>query len=189
MSEPFSTTVDLLAGILLDAVSVTRRHLADMVGYYFDQVSAKRILKEEGDRLIYEVRGLDLPETEGSILYSTTTIYPGRIGDEYHMTKGHYHAKRDRAEVYFCLRGAGYLVLQNEQRAVQGVPMHPGTVAFVPPRWAHRTVNVGDQLFCFLAVWPADAGHDYGSIESSGFAQRLIDRNGQPEFTDAAGET
>jgi glucose-6-phosphate isomerase len=134
MIEPFSTTVDMQAGILLDADSVTRRNLTDTVGYYFDQAAAKRILKTEVDRLIYEVRGLELPETEGSILYSTTAIYPGRIGDEYHMTKGHYHAKRDRAEVYFCLHGEGYLVLQNEQRGVQGMPMHPGTVAYVPPK-------------------------------------------------------
>jgi glucose-6-phosphate isomerase len=57
------------------------------------------------------------------------------------------------------------------------------------PNGAHRTVNVGDEPFCFLALWPADAGHDYGSIEKSGFAQRLIDRNGLLEFVDTIERT
>jgi glucose-6-phosphate isomerase len=189
MIEPFSKTLDLRSGILLDADQVIRRNLGDMASYYSDHAAVELILESEGNRLIYEVQGIDLPETEGLVLYGTTTIFPGRIGDEYHMTKGHYHAKLDRAEVYICLCGEGYLVLQDEQRAVRGVPMRPGTIAYVPPMWAHRTANVGDEPFSFLAVWPGDAGHDYGSIEKSGFTRRLVNRNGQPEFTDAIRRT
>ena len=47
--------------------------------------------------------------------------------------------------------------------------MRPGTVAYVAPCWAHRTVNTGSEPFVFLAVYHGDAGHDYGTIETEGF--------------------
>ena len=189
MIEPFSTVVDLQAGTLRPADRIIRRNLSDMALMYADIQAANRILKDEGDRLIYEVHAVNLPEAEGMVLYSTTIIQPGRIGDEYHMTKGHFHAKRDRAELYLGLSGHGFLVLQSEQGAVRGVPMQSGTIAYVPPLWAHRTVNVGNEPFSFLAVWPGDAGHDYGTIEQTGFAQCLVDRNGQPIFVDCPHRT
>jgi len=46
--------------------------------------------------------------------------------------------------------------------------MGPGTLAYVPPRWAHRSVNSGDHPYVTLAVYPAQAGHDYLAIEESG---------------------
>ena len=40
-----------------------------------------------------------VPEgTEGGLFWGTTVIEPGRVGDEYFMTHGHFHVKRDRAE-------------------------------------------------------------------------------------------
>jgi glucose-6-phosphate isomerase len=100
------------------------------------------------------------------------------------LTKGHFHEKRDRAEVYLGLAGEGYLVLQADDGTVRGVPMQPGTVAYVPPMWAHRTVNTGDEPFIFFAAWPGDAGHDYGTIEQTGFAKLLVDRDGQATLVD-----
>jgi len=184
MMEPFSTFIDLQLGTLHPVDRVVRRNLSDMAQSYIDIQAATQILTDEGDRLIYEVYVVDLPEAEGMVLYSTTIIQPGRIGDEYHMTKGHFHAKRDRAELYLGLSGEGFLVLQSEEGALRGVAMKPGTLAYVPPLWAHRTVNVGAEPFSFLAVWPGDAGHDYEAIEQTGFAQCLVDRNGQPMFVD-----
>jgi glucose-6-phosphate isomerase len=52
--------------------------------------------------------------------------------------------------------------------------MGPGTVAYVPPNWAHRTVNTGEEPFVFFAVYPGQAGHDYGTIEKTGFPQRVL---------------
>jgi glucose-6-phosphate isomerase len=45
-------------------------------------------------------------------------------------------------------------------------------------------VNVGDEAFSFLAAWPGDAGHDYGTIEQTGFAQLVVERGGEPAFVD-----
>jgi glucose-6-phosphate isomerase len=155
-----------------------------MQGMYADTEATDKILAEEEDRLIYEVYPVDLPEEEGQVLHSTTVIYPGRIGDEYHMTKGHFHVKRNRAEIYLGLVGEGYLLLMTDKGEVASVPMTAGTIAYVPPCWAHRTVNTGSQPFIFFAAWPGDSGHDYGTIEDLGFAKILVDRGGQPALVD-----
>ncbi|NDJ60219.1 MAG: glucose-6-phosphate isomerase, partial [Chloroflexi bacterium] len=93
-------------------------------------------------------------------------------------------AKRDQGEVYFGLGGQGYLLLQTEDGDVRDVPMTTGTVAYVPPYWAHRTVNTGTAPFIFFAAWPGDAGHDYGTIERWGFPKLLVDRGGTPTLID-----
>ncbi|HEX2907931.1 MAG TPA: glucose-6-phosphate isomerase family protein, partial [Phototrophicaceae bacterium] len=132
--------------------------------------------------IIYEVyEATQNPKTAGQLLYSTTVISPGKVGNEYYMTKGHYHALRDRAEFYFGLRGTGYLILQTPEGQISVQPMPPGTAAYVPPYWGHRTINVGSDEFAFLAVYPADAGYDYGTISETGFASIVIEQDGQPQ--------
>jgi glucose-6-phosphate isomerase len=63
--------------------------------------------------------------------------------------------------------------------------LKPGTVLYVPPRWAHRSVNSGIQedLITFF-VYPGNAGHDYGSIERQGFRKLVLDSKGAPEIVD-----
>jgi len=182
--EPFGSQLDLETGVIHGA-QIVRRTLSDMRTMFADRAAVERILAEEGDRLIYEVHAVPLPEEAGQVLHSTTIIYPGQIGGEYHMTKGHFHQVRARAEVYVGLAGEGCLVLQTEDgEVVRGMPMQRGTIAYVPPLWAHRTVNTGATPFAFLAAWPGDSGHDYGAIEQTGFARLLVDRDGRPAFVD-----
>ena len=182
--HPFGRQLDLSTGYIESADKVIRRHLSDMSGMYLDKEATKQILNDETDRLIYEVHVVDLPEEEGQLLYSTTIIHPGCIGDEFHMTKGHFHVIRERAEVYVGLAGEGCLLLQTDEDEVRIVPMSSGTIGYVPPLWAHRTINTGTEPFVFLAVWPGDAGHDYGTIEQEGFAKCLVDMDGEPTLVD-----
>ena len=182
--EPFVTEVDLISGKLSAPGYIIQRKLSDMATMYDDEGAARRFLAEEGDRLIYAVQGVELPEEEGQIPHCTTRITTGRIGDEYHMTKGHYHARREQGEVYFGLSGRGYLVMQTETGETSVVEMVAGSAAYVPPFWAHRTVNVGDNDFVFFSVWEARAGHDYGTIERDGFRILVVLRDGQPVVVD-----
>ncbi|NLX11591.1 MAG: glucose-6-phosphate isomerase [Chloroflexi bacterium] len=184
LMQPFSTYLDLESGVITPVDHVIRRHLSDMCHMYADESAAQRILETEGDRLIYEVYPVDLPEEEGQVLHSTTVLHPGRVGSEYHMTKGHFHVKRDRAEIYVGLAGEGCLLMQTGDGRVSSVKMARGIIAYVPPYWAHRTVNTGDVPFAFLAAWPGDSGHDYGTIETRGFAKILVERGGVPVFVD-----
>ena len=182
--QPFKTEVDFVTGALSSADYIVQRRLSDMALMYADKDEAARILADEGDRLIYEVQGVDLPQEEGQIPHCTTRILPGHIGGEFHMTKGHYHARREQGEVYFGLSGRGYLLLQSEDGATSELEMVAGSAAYVPPYWAHRTVNVGEEDFVFFSVWEARAGHEYGTIERDGFRKLVVLRDGAPAVVD-----
>ena len=180
-TPPFRAVVDAATGRLQPATSTVERRLGDMRGFFADAAAEQRLAAD--DPVIYEVFQYDVAEQAGELFVCTTVLRPGRVGDEFFMTKGHYHEVRDRAEVYFGISGRGLLLLQTEDGAFEATEMEPGTVAYVPPNWGHRTVNTGDEDFVFLAVYPGDAGHDYGSIETSGFARRVVDRDGIPTLT------
>jgi glucose-6-phosphate isomerase len=182
--QPFKTEINLSTGVFTPSRQIIRRSLSQMQGMFADARSEAAILKNEGDRLIYEVHVTNLPEVEGHILHCTTIIYPGRVGAEFHMTKGHYHERRDRGEDYLGLAGEGYLVMQTEAGETSTLPMKPGTAAYVPPYWAHRTVNTGSQPFVFFAAWGGEAGHDYGTIETLGFAKLIIAEDDQVRVID-----
>jgi glucose-6-phosphate isomerase len=100
------------------------------------------------------------------------------------MTKGHFHAIRERSEIYVGLSGEGRLVMATEDGRPAVETIAAGTVNYVPGFWAHRTVNVGDEPLVFLAVYPADAGYDYGTIEEEGFPVLVVERDGEATVVD-----
>jgi glucose-6-phosphate isomerase len=119
--------------------------------------------------------------TEGGLYWGNSTVFPGTVGEEYFMTRGHFHARRDRAEYYATVSGAGMLVLMDEQRRASVQEMSPGTTHYIPGRVAHRVVNTGDVPLTFLACWASDAGYDYTTIDEQGFSLRVMCRSGRPE--------
>jgi glucose-6-phosphate isomerase len=177
--EPRAFDVDLATGAFPNSATVQVRRLSDMRNYYADrQAEAARA---EENPLIYTVYEPEPhPIALGMLNYSTTVIEPGTIGGEYFMTKGHYHALGDRTELYYGIAGEGMLQLQTREGEVRLLPMRAGTAAFVPPHWAHRTLNVGRERFAFIACFPNDAGYDYETIAQKGFAQIVIEQHGQP---------
>ncbi len=176
--QPFVTEVNFESGVFTPRRGVYQRRLSDMAGMYADREEAARILAEEGDRLIYEVHIVQLPAEEGQIPHGATRILAGNIGGEFHMTKGHYHARREQGEVYFGLSGRGMLLLETVDGKTSELEMVAGSAAYVPPFWAHRTVNIGAEDFVFFSVWEARAGHDYGTIERDGFRKLVMLRDG-----------
>ena len=171
--DPFALMLDFRSGALEPYTSRIERRVSDLRGAFGDAASVEQLVKD-GDPIVYEVLQYDVPEETGQLICCTTVLHPGTVGDEYFMTKGHYHAVRDTAEIYLGLSGQGYLLLMTEEGHDTAMPMSPGTVAYVPPRWAHRTVNTGKEPFVFFAVYPGHAGHDYGTIEMTGFTLRVL---------------
>ena len=178
--DPFTTLLDLARGTLRPNHATVERRLSDMTGYYLTEsertdlgsaTTADGELAPHGgddDPLIYRVHLIPVPETNAEIQCSTTVLEPGRVGDEYYMTKGHFHEVRDRSEVYVGLAGEGRLVMATEDGRHAVEPLGPGTVSYVPGGWAHRSVNVGDEPLVFFAAYVGDAGHDYGTIAEHG---------------------
>ena len=95
------------------------------------------------------------------------------------MTKGHYHTVIETAEIYLCLRGEGYMLMKTSGGRFAAEKMSRGRMVYVPPYWAHRSVNTGttEPLVSFC-VYPGDAGHNYGDIETEGFPKRVFNRGG-----------
>jgi len=172
--DPFALALDLASGRLEPSTSRVERRISDMRGMYRDR-DAERALADGDDPLVYEVLQYDVPNASDQLIMCTTVLHPGRVGDEYFMTKGHYHARRETGEVYLGLSGRGMLVMRADERFAT-LDMAPGAAAYVPPYWAHRTVNTGDEPLIFFAVYPGDAGHDYGAIERDGFPRRVVRR-------------
>jgi glucose-6-phosphate isomerase, archaeal len=172
---PFSTALDLATGELEPRRKLTERTLRDMAALY-----RKAFDDERAGELVYRVFEIPVPPTNSNLASSTTVIEPGKVGEEYFMTKGHFHARRERAEIYFGIRGEGRLVMATEDGRPHVEEMRAGTIGYVPGDWAHRTVNVGKEPFVFFAAYPADAGYDYDTIEREGFPVLVVERDGRP---------
>ena len=154
-------------------VNQSSRQIKDLAGVFATEKARENM---DAEQLVYEVQ-LYLPVeegTEGGLFFGNTTIYPGRVDQEYFMTKGHFHAIRDRGEYYWCIEGEGVLILMDENRNTWGEKMTPGSLHYIPGKIAHRVANTGANHLRFGACWPSDAGHDYDTIASHGFGARLL---------------
>ena len=160
-----------------------QRRLSGLLGHFADRKACQAML-DAADPVIYDVYANHRPETTGELLSGLTIVHPGRVGDEYFMTRGHYHAVRDTAEIYYCLAGRGVLLMENELGETAVEEFVPGRVVYVTPRWAHRSVNTGAEDLVTFFVYPAHAGHDYGTIDSTGFRKRVLDKDGVPAIVD-----
>jgi glucose-6-phosphate isomerase len=160
------------------------RQLSSMKGQFADQKAYAAQFEKE-DLVLYEVYDILRPEKAGELLHGISIVHPGKVGDEYYMTKGHFHTVLETAEIYHCLKGEGVMVMETPEGDWSVEELHTGTILYVPPRWAHRSVNTGsrEDLVTFF-VYPGDAGHDYGTIETQGFRKLMLEVNGKPQIVD-----
>jgi len=155
------------------------RTLAALRGQFSDEGAYAAALARD-DALLYEVYELARPAVAGELLHGLSIVHPGKVGDEYYMTKGHFHAELATGEIYYCLRGRGVMVMETPEGAWAVEPLAPGKALYVLPRWAHRSVNTGAEDLVTLFVYPGNAGHDYGTIERRGFRKLVVERDGAP---------
>jgi len=177
--DPRHRTDWATGAVLGDGVETLERRVADLAGVFADGAALAAL---DPELLVYRTECVfPVPDgTEGGLFWGTTFIQPGRVGEEYFMTKGHFHATSDRAEIYLTYAGTGLLVLMSRDRTCWAERMSVGSTHFIPAHTAHRTVNVGDDILAFGASWPSDAGHDYASIAADGFSARVLRIGGRP---------
>jgi glucose-6-phosphate isomerase len=165
---------------MISGVAAVKRHLSDLRGCFTDAAAYEQALRM-GDPLLYSVAAVEPAAGAGDLHYGVGLIMPGRIGDEYFMTKGHLHSWREAAEFYVGLSGEGVMLLEDEASGESRiVPLRSNYVIYVPGKTAHRTMNTGRVPLTYLGVYPAKAGHDYGSIASKNFRCVVVERDGQP---------
>lgn len=160
-----------------------KRYLSEMKGMYYDDAVLEGTLREE-DPLLYEFYDLGIKETDGDLAFGTSIVYPGKVGNEYYMTKGHFHTIIDTAEVYYCIGGKGLMLMENLEGDCEVREFTPGQAVYVPGRYAHRSINIGTEPLITFYVFRADAGHDYGTIETKGFRKIVVEEDGKPTIID-----
>ncbi len=171
--KPFYSRINFEKGLLLDYDKKVIRRISDIIPYVSDSKAAEE-MAENDDKIVYEVLQRNVPQEPGHIQHSITIIKPGNIQGELFMTKGHYHGNEQSAEIYLGLRGRGLLVMQKDEQT-EIIEMRKGTAAYIPPKWAHRTININaDQDFVFMSFFPGDAGYDYKKLQQEGINIRIM---------------
>jgi glucose-6-phosphate isomerase, archaeal len=172
---PFAVQFELAEGIMAHPQEQIARRASDMRGYYADPAALEALIRD-GDPVHYETFESPVPEEYGQVKFCISKLYPGVVGEECFMTKGHYHTVLEAAEVYLGLRGAGYMLMKTSDGQCRWEEFAPGRLVYVPPYWAHRSVNSGDEPLISLCLYPGDAGHNYGDIRTQGFPKRIFRR-------------
>ena len=174
--EPLSFSVDLAKGELIGTGSRYQKCFRDLAGLYADTQAFENRVRSDGDEVVYEVTDHHPSERSGDLITGVTRMSPGKVGNEYFMTRGHIHAVSDRPELYFGLKGKGLMLMESVDGETRFAEISPFVACYVPPFWIHRSVNVGDDDLVMLFCYPADSGQDYNIIQrSNGLKQRVID--------------
>lgn len=146
------------------------RRMSDLEGLFADHQAWATAAAGE-DPIVYSVQSSPVPELPRELPQSITTINPGVVSGEFFMTKGHQHPDA-QGEIYLALAGVGGVLMFDGQET-RFLDMKPGTISYIPPGWAHRSINTGDEPYAFLAVYPGVAGHDYGWVLEHGMGNRV----------------
>ncbi|MBS7653813.1 MAG: glucose-6-phosphate isomerase family protein [Candidatus Bathyarchaeia archaeon] len=169
--------IDLPTGEISDPDAVDVRKIKDMKGY-FQNEEARSLMDPE--TIVYRVYRKMHPE----ISYGITEIFPGKVGCEYFMTKGHFHKRIEAPGIYLCLKGLGIAILQHENEAYPTLiaPFEKGTIALMAPFYAHRVINIGEENLIFIGFSATDSGFMYGPLERKGFKFLIVERENQVSF-------
>lgn len=162
----------------------TRRRLSDLGESFADRAAYENALRA-GDEVIYQVTNIEAASGAGQLHYALGKLLPGKVGQEYFLTRGHLHAWRPAAEVYICLSGRGMMLLEDAANGdCQAVELTPDQVVYVPGNTAHRTINTGSEALIYWGVLSCDAGHDYAYVGEHNFRQVVVECEGKPVVMD-----
>jgi glucose-6-phosphate isomerase len=174
--EPRSFDIDLQTGLMGGTDTRYQKFLKDLGGLYADTLAFNALAERQGEDVVYEVTDHRPNSNPGDLITGVTRMSPGKVGDEFFMTRGHIHAAIDRPELYYGLKGHGLMLMESPSGDTRVVEVKANTACYVPPRWIHRSVNLGSDDFVMLFCYPADSGQDYAIIEqSNGMKLRIVD--------------
>ena len=178
--EKAAARTDLRTGAVFgEKVRHSTKRLGQLAGLFADETARAAM---DADVAVYDVEWHEpAPEgTPGGLFFGTSTVHPGKVGEEFFMTRGHLHLRREAAEYYWGVSGSGLLLLADEAGDCRAEIVEPGSLHYIPGRTAHRLVNTGAEDLVVGACWGTDAGHDYGQPDEALFGARVLDRAGTP---------
>jgi glucose-6-phosphate isomerase, archaeal len=131
-------------------------------------------------------------EVGADIWANVTITAPGRLGEEYPKTFGHYHPVDAPDELYRVISGEGIFQMQKKkvvngewiEDEVEEVVLIKGQVddeIIIKPEWGHSWSNIGETPLITFDNWTF--GHsptDYDVIERlKGMAYYLVEEEGE----------
>ena len=174
--SPGLISLDVSTGSLLPSGPTLTRRLSDLQGC-FKNTEAWQQEVTNGNPIVYQVVSSVVPEIPRELPQSVTTIFPGSCDGELYMTKGHQHPD-PQGEIYYGLAGTGGIIMFDGKQT-SWIDITPGKIGYIPPGWAHRSINTGTSEYKFLAVYPGSAGHDYQWVLKNGMGLRAFNnKNG-----------
>lgn len=174
--EPVGCTVDLETGTITNATGAYQKRFRDLSGIYSDEAAFRTMQEGWNDTIVYEVTEFRPSERAGDLIFGLTRMLPGKVGEEYFITRGHIHKQSDRPEIYYGQKGHGLMLMESPDGDIRIVEIDENTVCYVPPYWIHRSVNTGNDEFVMLFCYPADSGQNYDCIaKAGGMRIRIID--------------
>ena len=175
---PTAHAIDPKTGTMNGATARYEKRLRDLSTIYADEAAFARAVAQEGDRVVYYVHETRPAASHGDLIFGTTFMEPGRIGEEYFVTRGHIHARANRPETYYGESGNGLMLMENPEGETRILEIAPRVLVYVPPMWIHRSVNTGAGPLVMSFCYPSDSGQDYDIIARSGGMATRIMANG-----------
>lgn len=176
---------------------------------FHPKVTEKRKLNEVRNSLLnYNSKGPDIlysismdvgNKKEENILKNSNLLLgvciysKGLVGEEPVRSQGHVHSvsktsNYSTGELYEIWYGKAMVVMQEFTNKNPGrvfaVEASEGEVVFVPPGWAHYTINVNPKDYMVFGAWCIrDYGFDYNELrEKAGLSVYPIFNDGKIEF-------
>ncbi len=174
-AEPTSHAIDSITGAMGAATGRYEKRLLDLAGIYLDSHAFDAAAARDGARVVYAVNERRPSQSHGDLIFGTTYMESGRIGDEFYLTRGHIHATANRPEVYCGESGNGLMLMESPEGETRILALEPHIAVYVPPMWIHRSVNIGTTPLVMSFFYPSDSGQDYDIIaRSGGMATRIM---------------
>ena len=171
---PESSQVFSENGKLLNANGRYQKHFRDLEGLYENELEFQKMLPKWKNRVVYEVWEHRSSENKGDLVFGTSVMKPGLVGDEFFLTRGHQHQKSYCAETYFCLSGKGVILMESPDGDIKALKLEKSELVYVPPLWLHRSVNIGDSELVTLFTYNSDAGQNYEILKKSGGMRKRV---------------
>lgn len=172
---PSAHRIDPATGEMGGATGRYEKRLADLAGIYADSAAFDHAAAIDPDAVVYRVYEARPQQDRGDLIFGTTWMRPGRIGQEFYMTRGHIHARGNRPETYRGETGTGLMLMESPEGETRILEVVPGVLVYVPPMWIHRSVNTGAGALVMSFCYPSDSGQDYEIIaRSGGMATRIV---------------
>ena len=174
--EPTVCVVDVSSGGMGGATGHYAKKFDDLAGLYGDTAAFEAMRGDWSERIVYDVSDFRLSSAPGDLAFGVTRMSPGKVGNEFFLTRGHIHKQPDRPEIYYGQKGSGLMLMKSPEGDIRIVAIEPLAVCYVPPYWIHRSVNVGSGDLVMLFCYPSDSGQDYEIIaRSGGMRARIVD--------------